>query len=71
MPSNHQDTNQEIIDAAYDKISEYYQKTCDMEEEAKQLQVLEQLFELQRTKQKELNDCKNELISLKQMWDLI
>jgi len=33
-----------------------------MEEDAKQLQVLEQLFELQRTKQKELNDCKNELV---------
>jgi len=42
-----------------------------MEEEAKKLQVLEQLFELQRTKQKELVDCKNELCQLKQMWDLI
>ena len=42
-----------------------------MEEEAKKLQVLEQLFELQRTKQKELLDCKNELVQLKQMWDLI
>jgi dynein heavy chain len=42
-----------------------------MEEKAKELQVLEQLFELQRTKQKELQECKNELVSLKQMWDLI
>ena len=42
-----------------------------MEEEAKELQTLEQLFELQRTKQKELVDCKNELVQLKQMWDLI
>ena len=42
-----------------------------MEEEAKDLQTLESLFELQRTKQKELVDCKNELVQLKQMWDLI
>ena len=35
------------------------------------MQTLESLFELQRTKQKELNDCKNELVQLKQMWDLI
>jgi len=43
-----------VIDAAYAKISEYYEKTCAMEQEAKDLQVLEQLFELHRTKQKEL-----------------
>lgn len=60
-----------MIDSAYVKIGEYYEKTCQMEEEAKELQVLEQLFELQRTKQKELADCKNELVQLKQMWDLI
>lgn len=42
-----------------------------MEEQAKELQTLEQLFELQRTKQKELVDCKNELVQLKQLWDLI
>lgn len=42
-----------------------------MENAAKELHVLESLFELQRTKQKELNDCKNELVQLKQMWDLI
>ena len=52
-------------------IGEYFDKTCQMEEEAKELQTLEQLFELQRTKQKELVDCKNELVQLKQMWDLI
>jgi len=61
----------ETINNSYKKISEYYRKTCEMEEKAKQLQVLEQLFELQRTKQKELNECKNELVQLKQMWDLI
>ena len=43
----------------------------DMENEAKDLQVLESLFDLQRTNYKELKDCKNELINLKRMWDLI
>ena len=71
MPSQIKETNPEVIVSAYAKIGEYYDKTCAMEEEAKQLQVLEQLFELQRTKQKELVDCKNELVQLKQMWDLI
>jgi hypothetical protein len=36
----------EVINEAYAKITEYYEKTCAMEEEAKKLQVLEQLFEL-------------------------
>jgi dynein heavy chain len=71
LPYGIKDTSPEIISSAYDKISEYYAKTCEMEEEAKQLQVLEQLFELQRTKQKELGDCKSELGHLKHMWDLI
>ena len=60
-----------MINDAYGKIGEYFDKTCKMEEEAKELQTLESLFELQRTKQKELVDCKNELVQLKQMWDLI
>lgn len=33
--------------------------------------MLESLFDLQRTTYKEIKDCKNELVSLKQMWDLI
>lgn len=71
MPSRQTETSPEVIDAAYEKIGEYYVKNCEMEQQAKELQTLEQLFELQRTKQKELNDCKNELVQLKQMWDLI
>ena len=71
MPSRATETSPEVIDAAYEKIGEYYVKNCEMEQSAKELQTLEQLFELQRTKQKELNDCKNELVQLKQMWDLI
>jgi dynein heavy chain len=71
MPSKIEETNSEVINDAYGKIGEYFDKTCKMEEEAKELQTLESLFELQRTKQKELVDCKNELVQLKQMWDLI
>jgi hypothetical protein len=37
LPYNTQETSPEIIDAAYDKISEYYDKTCEMEEQAKEL----------------------------------
>ena len=42
-----------------------------MENKAKELQVLESLFDLQRTNYKELKDCKNELSSLKLCWDLV
>lgn len=65
------DTSAEIIIQSYDTISEYYNKTLAIEEEAKELQVLESLFDLQRTTYKEIKDCKNELVSLKQMWDLV
>lgn len=41
MPSGIQETSPEIISGAYEKIGEYYEKTCRMEDEAKQLQVLE------------------------------
>jgi len=71
LPHRIEESSPEIVIASYNKIGEYYEKTLAMEEEAKKLQVLEQLFELQRTKQKELVDCKNELVQFKQMWDLI
>ena len=71
LPYAKAETTPQDIDESYAKIGEYYEKTCKMEEEAKELQTLEQLFELQRTKQKELADCKNELVQLKQLWDLI
>jgi dynein heavy chain len=32
---------------------------------------LEGLFDLTRTSYKQLKDCRNDLVSLKQMWDLI
>ena len=42
-----------------------------MEDEAKELQMLESLFDLQRTNYKELKDCKIELVQMKKLWDLI
>ena len=45
--------------------------TLDLEEETKELNNLETLFDLQKSSYKQLKDCKNELANLKMMWDLI
>lgn len=71
LPYNIQNTSSEVIEAAYDKISEYYLKVADVEREAMELNNLETLFDMQKTQYKQLKDCSNELVSLKQMWDLI
>lgn len=65
LPYNVTDSSTEIIIQSYDTISEYYRKTLEIEDEAKELQMLESLFDLQRTTYKEIKDCKNELVSLK------
>lgn len=64
-------TSPEIINQAYELISQFYDETCKLEEEAKELNNLETLFDLQRSTYKQLKDCKQELIQLKDMWDLI
>ena len=71
VPSKVQDTSFEIINQAYDKISEFYDETVKLEDEARELNNLETLFDMQRTGYKQLKDCKQELVSLKEMWDLI
>jgi len=43
----------------------------DFENEAKDLNNLETLFDMQKTNYPALKQCKSELIALKQMWDLI
>lgn len=65
------ETSPEIINNAYDLISQFYEETCKLEDEARELNNLETLFDLQRSSYKQLKDCKSELISLKEMWDLI
>jgi dynein heavy chain len=51
-------------------ISEFYEETCKLEDEARELNNLEGLFDLQRSSYKQLKDCKSQLVSLKEMWDL-
>ena len=46
MPYNVTDSSAEIIQQSYDTISEYYRKTVDIENESKELQHLETLFDL-------------------------
>lgn len=71
LPYHITDTSPEVIDKAYIIIDEYYKKTCDLEAEAKSLNNLETLFDLQRTSYRQIKDCKNELHHLKYMWDLV
>lgn len=61
----------DIIAAAYDRITEYFNKTGDIENEAADLNNLETLFDIQKSTYKQLKDCGSELCLLKQMWDLI
>lgn len=41
-----EDSSTEIINNAYQTISDFYDQTCELEEEAKQLNNLETLFDL-------------------------
>lgn len=71
LPYHVTDSSPEIINSAYDQITQFYVETCKLENEAKELNNLETLFDLQRSSYKQLKDCKSELISLKEMWDLV
>lgn len=66
-----QECSPQIIDGAYKTISDYYEKTCELEEAARELNDLETLFDMQKSSYKQLKDCKSELCHLKYMWDLI
>jgi dynein heavy chain len=70
-PYNIENSTPEIIDQAYETIADYYQKTRALDDEAKDLNNLETLFDIQKSTYRPLRDCKNELGSLKYMWDLI
>jgi len=71
LPYNISVSSTETIENAYFSISEYYFKVQDIENEAKELNNLETLFDMQKSTYKQLKDCSNELVWLKQMWDLI
>lgn len=70
-PYHIENSSLEIIDDAYKTIAVYYDRMVEFEEQAKNYNNLETLFELQKSSYRHLKDCKNELISLKYMWDLI
>jgi dynein heavy chain len=59
------------INRCYDKISQTYIDLCKIEKEAKEYNVMEELFELEQTQHKALKDCRTDLKLLKQMWDAI
>lgn len=70
-PYHVEESSTRVIDSAYEVISEFYNQTLEIEEEAKKLNNLETLFDLQKSSYKQLRDCKVELCNLKYMWDLI
>jgi dynein heavy chain len=65
------ESSPEIIQQSYEKVIEYYNKTQTFETEARELNNLETLFDMQKSSYKALKDCRNELCNLKMMWDLI
>jgi len=64
-PYNVPNSSPEIIENAYEIIGEYYIKTLELEDEARDLNNLETLFDMQKSTYKHLKDCSLELVSLK------
>ena len=61
----------QIIEDAYNSISHFFEQTVMLDDEAKKYNNLETLFELQKSGYNQLKDFRNELKSLKYMWDMI
>jgi dynein heavy chain len=59
------------VNAAYEKLDEYYAKLEAIRGEAKAFNDLENLFELELTKYKKLTECGVDISKLKMMWDVI
>jgi hypothetical protein len=64
-PYNISKSSPDIINAAYDSITEFYVKTGEFKKEASDLNNLETLFDIQKSTYKQLNDCSAELCLLK------
>lgn len=71
LPYHESRSSPDIINGAYEKISEYYVKTQEFEKRRQHLADEETLFDLERSIYKELRECESELKLLKRMWDLI
>ncbi|ESS67196.1 hypothetical protein TCDM_04102 [Trypanosoma cruzi Dm28c] len=54
----------------YDELDDVYKHFLVIEHEAKELQNLQELFDLTSAQFKEIRECRHELMMLKQVWDL-
>jgi dynein heavy chain len=71
VPLNVKEGGAEVISKSYETIMEYYAKTKEYEKEAANINDLQTLFDIEPDKYKALSDCRSELKSLKNCWDLI
>ena len=56
-------------DLSYDTMNEYYNKTLAIRQKANDFNDLELLFDMQMSSYRELKECQEELILLKNLWD--
>lgn len=61
-------TSDEVV-AAYHTIGEYSTKIDEIKKKAIKFKDLENLFELEKTKYKELNDCQSDIKKLSRLWN--
>eukprot|EP00931_Biecheleriopsis_adriatica_P036383 TRINITY_DN2095_c0_g1_i5.p1 TRINITY_DN2095_c0_g1~~TRINITY_DN2095_c0_g1_i5.p1 ORF type:complete len:4649 (-),score=1173.32 TRINITY_DN2095_c0_g1_i5:61-14007(-) len=56
-------------DLSYDTMNDYYNKTLAIRERANEFNDLELLFDMQMSSYRELKECQEELVYLKNLWD--
>eukprot|EP01022_Parablepharisma_sp_SALTPOND_P010884 TRINITY_DN144_c0_g3_i1.p1 TRINITY_DN144_c0_g3~~TRINITY_DN144_c0_g3_i1.p1 ORF type:complete len:4665 (-),score=723.90 TRINITY_DN144_c0_g3_i1:29991-43985(-) len=71
LPYSTTSVDMETVNRSYELIETYFDRIGKFEEAAKKLNGKEVLFGLQRTDFKKLKEYKNELKSLKYVWDMI
>lgn len=59
------------MEESYDKLDRYYAQLQEFRRRAEEFKALEQLFELEESKYKQIKDCQIDIEKLKVMWDLI
>jgi dynein heavy chain len=70
-PQHVAETSPAVIQAAYEKIQEYHDKTEALVTRSVELRNLEGLFDITESKFKPLEECRHDLACLKRNWDLI
>lgn len=71
LPYHTTESSNEVIARSYETIHEYFIKTNALDQESRDLNNLETLFDMQKSSYKQLKECRTELCLLKQMWDLV